>query len=123
MPIICAILSGILATFITIFYTRRLELRKEKIELIKNIVGRLSQLTEEYHGEVDLPMYLNQVYIIFNTSKETIKQLDLIKNNTGMDKNNICVNLIKSMCKDVNLKLENINDSFITSPFMVRNKG
>lgn len=111
----CSLVSGLLGAILTMFFSKRMELKRTKIRLLTLIVGKMTQLTPQYKGEVDLPIYLNQVYIIYNKSVEVIEQLDKLK--TYNNKNEVYVDLIRNMCKDVGISLERFSDDFITKPF------
>lgn len=118
ITISCSLVSGLLGAVLSMIYSKKMEIKRTKIELLTKIVGKMTQLTEQYKGEIDLPVYLNQVYIVFNNSANVIEELLKFK---ADNKTDTYVSLIRNMCKDVGLSIEVFSDSFITKPFCWKN--
>lgn len=120
ITIICALISGLIATSISIYYQNKQQNKNIKIDLLRNIIGFSYEMTEDYKSEkYDIIKYLNAVYIIFNNSKPVI---DALENYKKQSSNDNFITLIKKMCDDVGIKYKGINDSFIERPFIMRNK-
>lgn len=117
--ILTILLSSTTASLLTLFVTKRREARNIKVDLLRNIVGKMNQYTDGYTGQRDLPVYLNQVYIVFNDSAEVKKAAEELKDNLG--KNNsmdYLVRLVRAMCDDTHMKYDDLTDSFICRPFV-----
>ena len=119
LTLISSILSGVLGIFISNWYSKKRQKKQLKLDLLKNILGYSYQLT----GNVGFPpreivVYLNQIYVLFNSSNEVIDALLKYKNDTRADS---LISLIKKMCDDVKVSYNHINDSFIEAPFTPNN--
>ena len=68
---VCSILfSGLLGVFISNWFNKRQQQKNLKLDLVKNILGYSYQLVEEVERKEEFILYLNQIYVIFNSSKK-----------------------------------------------------
>ena len=118
ITIFSSIISGLLGVIISNCYYFKQQEKELKISLIKDIAGYGFQLTENYRGsQKEIVKALNQIYIIFNSSKEVIDAVETYKKTKST---NDYITLVKRMYDDVGLKYKKINDGFIESPFCGR---
>ena len=65
---------------------------------------------------------LNEVFVVFQSSPKVMRALsDYHEKVTSKQESLDClIKLFKAMCKDVNIKFEQFNDSFFLRPFNTR---
>ncbi len=81
ITIISSLISGIIATLITVNYYKRQEKRQRKFDLLSKLMYYMNVLTEpiDKNRKPKLMGYLNQAYIIFNDNLKVLNQLDAVK--------------------------------------------
>lgn len=123
VTIIAAIISGVLATAITLFVNYKTEQLKIKRALVDDVFGYRFQLTQGYHGDkTEICKALNRIPIIFNGDKNVLaaydKFYDIVTtpqlNNIGSGKiDDALVTLYKEICKAAKIEVSDWNDSRI----------
>lgn len=116
IAILSTLLSGVIATLITVNYYKRQELRQRKLDVLANIMHNLNGLVPPVNEQrkKDLTGYLNESYIVFYDNLDILNQLETMKNSMNDSK---FTKLIKLMCKDLKIDYSNVSDEFITKPF------
>lgn len=116
VTLLSSLLSGAVATLITVKYYKNQEKRQRKLDLLASIMRNINSLTpgEPDNAVRELTGYLNEAYIVFNDSEEVLQLLDSFKEG---GKNEAFKKVIKSMCRDLKIDYSKINDEFITNPF------
>lgn len=104
-----------IGVLISIYFNKKQLNKQNKVNLIKNVIGYSYQLTLNYEGSKDeIIKYLNQIFIVFNNSKQVIMYLKNYKKSFALDD---FINLLKSMCDVAGIYYNEINDSFLENPF------
>lgn len=121
IPISTAIISGLLGVIISTIYYRRYEGRKLKFETLRKIIGYRMFLLDNEINEKNKEFYgaLNEIFLVFNDNKKVIEKLEIMHKDLGDQKKLLdnLLKLIKEICKELNIKFKDLNDSFITKPF------
>lgn len=124
ITLVSAIISGILATIITLCVNHHMETKRIKRELLYDVFGYRYLLTDnsKTHGQDTslLNRALNRIPIIFNKNQKVMTAYDkFVLANDTVDKNDIFITLCKEMCIDVGINVDNWNDSKITKTIIV----
>lgn len=109
ITIIASLLSGIIATIITIIVNRRWERQRIKNNIAVELFGYRHQLLEDNDKTEELIVILNKIPIIFASNEKILVAYDKILSETG-DKNDVLVTLIKEICLEAGINCENWND-------------
>lgn len=115
IAILSALLSGIIATLITVTYYKWQELRQRKLDVLGNIMRNLNSLVSPVNEQrkKDLTGYLNESYIVFCDNLDILNQLENMKSSVDNSK---ITKLIKLMCKDLKIDYSNVSEEFVTKP-------
>lgn len=124
VSLIGAVISGALATIITLFINHKNEIKREKKAVVTEIFGYRFLLNRQ-GGAERFYAALNRVPIVFNDELEVIRAYEelhansLIKdpNERGKKMNDSLVTLLKALCKATGIKCENWNDSKVLNVF------
>lgn len=116
ITIISSLLSGIIATIITVFYYKKQEKRQRKLDLLASIMRNINALVLPIDEDKkrELTGFLNEAFIVFNDNSKVLNQLENLKENVTNEK---LVKVIKLMCQDLKIDYTNLNDEFISRPF------
>ena len=116
ITIISSLLSGIVATFITVIYYKRQERRQRKLDLLASIVRNINAITRpiDENRKTQLAGFLNEAFIVFNENSEILRQLENLKENVTNEK---LIKVVKLMCQDLKIDYTNLTDEFISKPF------
>lgn len=116
ITIISSLLSGIIATLITVNYYRIQEKRQRKLNLLSNILCNINALVEPINKENKrmLAGYLNESFVTFNDIIEIINCLENLKDDVTEVK---LTKLVKLMCNDLKIDCSKLSDEFVTKPF------
>jgi len=121
-----SILSGLLGVIISTIYYRIYENRKVKFEILRKLVGYRFHLTASNIDSLnnDFFVALNEVVIVFHNNKEVIAAIMKMHEQLGMPNRLVdnLLTLIKLIAKVLNIKVSDINDSFLESPFIPNKK-
>lgn len=119
--ILSSVFSGLLGVAISNIYHQKNEVRREKLQLISQLIGNRNDLQGQEFSEA-----LNKIFITFYKSKPVLIQLkkfhDVVSNRNRAEggANDVLLDLFKTLCKDVGIKIEPLNDNFFLMPFNVR---
>lgn len=126
ITLVGAIISGVLATIITLVINAKAEKKRRKQQLVDDIFGFKYQMTGASLNPLDincqgLTRALNRVVIVFYDDLDVLKALDdlwaaLNSDNTKIT-NDMLITLLKTMCKSAGIKCNNWNDSRFTRVF------
>lgn len=126
VTIIAALLSGLIGVIISTLSYKRYEKRKIKFDLLRDIMGYRYAITDilmnciEFNdAKIKFLSSLNQIFIVFNDSKNVISALKDYYNNKNTDN---LLTLIKAMSEDLNVNCSLVNDSFLQAPFILNIK-
>lgn len=114
-----ALFSGIVATVITLYFYYKQENKRRKLDLLENIMRTLNGIkagNEDPARHNELCGYLNSIYIAFGDNQKVLDNLTKCKMAKELQNDDL-VTLIKSMCDDLNIKRDKLNDTFITRLF------
>lgn len=114
-----ALFSGIVATSITLCFYYKQEKKRRKLDLLENIMRTLNGIKEGNEDSTrhdELCGYLNSIYIAFGDNQKVLDNLTECKKKKKLENDDL-VTLIKSMCDDLKIKRNKLNDSFITKIF------
>lgn len=116
ITIISSLLSGIIATLITVSYYKKQEKRQRKLDLLASIMRNINALVPPIEDDKKrkLTGFLNEAFIVFNDNSKVLNQLDNLKENVTNER---LVKVIKLMCQDLKIDYTNLNDEFISRPF------
>lgn len=130
ITVVSAIISGVLATAITLYVNYKSEQLKIKRDLVDDIFGYRYQMSSGYVGadKSGLNRALNRIPIVFNGSESVLRAYeelhdaattisDPITRSQKMD--DVLITLYKEMCKAAKIKVDNWNDSRIKKTFTV----
>ncbi|EMF80913.1 hypothetical protein LEP1GSC188_3150 [Leptospira weilii serovar Topaz str. LT2116] len=118
-----SLISGLIGVLISNYYFRRLEARKLKFDVLRNIVkfrffllssGTITSDNKEFFAA------LNEVFIVFHDSKEVLNCLKKLHDELQLKGRLIdnIISLIKHMTSNLDINIATLNDSFIESPFV-----
>lgn len=120
ITLVGAIISGVLATIITLVINAKAEKKRRKQQLVDDIFGFKYQMTGGISNSVDinckgLTRALNRVTIVFHDDSNVLKALDDLwiavnDKNTSIAEE-LLITLLKEMCKSAGIKCNNWNDS------------
>lgn len=130
ITLISAIISGVLATIITVVINHKMEMKKIKRGLVDDIFGYRYQLSAGYRdaNKSEITRALNRIPIVFENSEKVLKAYDdlydaattsltpEIRHQKMEDK---LITLYKEMCKASGIEVANWNDSRIKNIFNV----
>lgn len=135
VTLVAAIISGVLATIITLVVNAKSEKKRIKRELVDDLFGFRYQLgmresQSAVQGKLEIDIYafglkraLNRVPIVFSENEDVLSKYDIwynalqIADTSEREKkaNETYVDLIKAICNDVGIECSNWNDSKIMS--------
>ena len=121
ITIISSLLSGIIGVGISTWFFQRYERRKQRMEVLREIVGYRFALTNNTTAEAKAKFFsaLNQVAIVFHDQQDVIKALhDMHRELKAPDRllDNLTT-LYKEICKVLDIKFDRLNDEFFLVPF------
>lgn len=134
ITLVAAIISGILATIITISINAYLDDIKRKQDLVDDIFGFKYQLTDGDATNKDIyakgfSRAMNRVPIIFYKNKNVLEKYDKFfdtllisdKNERKIKSDEALINFLKELCKAAHIKSDNWNDSVFKRSFNTSN--
>ena len=124
ISLIGAVMSGVLATIITLYINHKNEIMREKKAVVAEIFGYRFLLNRQ-GGAEKFYASLNRVPIVFNDEEEVLQAYEelhansLIRdwNERGKKMNDSLVTLLKALCKATGIKCDNWNDSKVLNVF------
>lgn len=128
ITLVGAIISGVLATIITLVINAKAEKKRRKQQLVDDIFGYKYQMTGSTSNPLDincqgLTRALNRVTIVFHDDSDVLKALDnlwaAVKSDNTKITDDVLITLLKTMCKSAGIKCNDWNDSRFTRVFKV----
>ncbi|HLN44391.1 MAG TPA: DUF6680 family protein [Candidatus Sulfotelmatobacter sp.] len=116
-----AFLSGLAGIAISEWYHKRNERRREKFEILKQLMGNRFDLGGNAFSEA-----LNSVFIVFHDSTEVKKALmefhriSMNPSRTNTDSNQRLLELFKAMSKDLKVSTEPLTDNYFLEAYNIR---
>ena len=127
ITLVGAIISGVLATIITLVINAKAEKKRRK-QLVDDIFGYKYQMTGSTLNALDincqgLTRALNRVIIVFHDDPEVMKALDnlwlAINGENTKITDDLLITLLRAMSKSAGIKCNDWNDSRFTRVFKV----
>jgi hypothetical protein len=117
-----SLLSGAIAVVVSLFYQRRWEKRRLKLDCLRRLLGARYVLTQGQHTDTakdTLFIAINEVVAIYSDAPAVISALkalhaDLADPNKFLD--NIVI-LFRAMADDLGIDRAKLTDSFFLKPF------
>ena|SRR5699024_4001958 len=119
---ISSLFSGLIGIGISNWYHKKAERRKQKYDLLEQLMGNRYDLTGEKFTEA-----LNKVFIVFNKSDRVLKAVKLFYESVSSEyrdpdiTDQRLLELFKSMCDDLKIDTNILTDSFYLKDFNIRN--
>ena len=124
ITLVCALISGVIATIITLYINHKSEIKRQKKELAADIFGyrfliNNSERAEKFYAS------LNRIPIIFSDDNEVIIAYDnLFEKSLISDPkeryykmNEAFVSFLKAICKSMKISTSNWNDNKVLNVF------
>jgi hypothetical protein len=118
-----SLFSGIIGIVISNMYHKRSVKKKQKYDLLEQMMGNRFDLTGDKFSEA-----LNKVFIVFNDSQHVLEALKSFHESvSGKQKEPEIINqrlleLFKSMCDNLKINTRILTDSFYLKAFNIKNK-
>ena len=129
VTLISSIISGVLATAITLYVNYKNEQIKTKRGLVDDIFGYRYQLSEGYtDNKSGINKALNRIPIVFEAEEDVLKAYDKLYDVATMNleadvrtrkMEDALITLYKEMCRASGIRVANWNDSRIKNAFNV----
>jgi len=126
--LVSALLSGLLATWISIWYYRREQVRQAKIAVFQQLLGNRYVLLPAPHdpaARVAFASAVNQIAIVFHDCDPALSALRafheaIVEPSASPDlRNKRLLELFKSLAKHLNVKTEILGENFFLQAFSV----
>lgn len=122
VTIVSAIISGILGVVISNIYNNRQQKKKLKLDLVTGMLGYGWQALPNACDNGAFCYYINQIFIVFNDSKEIITAYEDFKANYNTDQRyEKYLKLLKLIMNNVGIKYNNVNDTQFLNPAVPHN--
>ena len=119
--VISSLLSGSVGVGISIWYYRQNENKRTKIQVLQQLLGNRYNLKGEKFTEA-----INQVFIVFHDCPEVLislkaffEAIGAFPRNEQIDDQRL-LDLLKSMCNEVNIDPKPLTDNFFLSAFNIK---
>lgn len=127
ISLIGTIISGVLATIVTLYINHKQELLREKRSLVADVFGYRFLINKGDERAEKFYAALNRIRIVFDENKDVVQALEelyagaMIKDPAERTKkmNDSLVTLLKNLCKAIGVKCDNWNDSKVLNVFGV----
>lgn len=119
LTILAALGSGLITFIIsTCFYVRH-EYRKEKLTVLKEIMGNRHGLTPAGNADANGRFFqaLNTAFAVFHDSKPVVEALQDFKRHKNRTSDNV-TQLIRRMSEDLKIDTSYLDDDFFDEPFV-----
>lgn len=125
-----ALLSGLLATWVSIWYQKRSESRQVKLRVLQQLLGSrgaAATIPSSHQQADDFEQALNQISVVFHDSPTVVQALGRYWEATVGAQNDLTlrrlVELFKAMYKDLGIPSDSLGDDFFLRPFRLQNRG
>jgi hypothetical protein len=118
LTILAALVSGLITFFVSTWFYVRHERRKEKLLILREIMGNRHGLVPDGNTEAKARFFqaLNSAFAVFHKSKSVVKALQDFKTHKNRSADNV-TQLIRRMSEDLNIDTSYLDDSFFDEPF------
>lgn len=118
VTILTALLSGLLTLFISTYFYVRHEQRKEKLSVLKELMGNRHGLTPAGNAEAKARFFqtLNAAFAVFHDSKPVVEALQDFKKHKNRASDNV-TQLLRCMSRDLKIDTSYLEDDFFDEPF------
>jgi hypothetical protein len=118
--LISALLSGLIGVGISTWYHQRNEIKRIKLHVLQQLLGNRNDIQGQPFAEA-----LNQVIVVFHDSKDVLKAWGAFFEAVAHHETNDLIfskllDLFKAMCRDLNIKTEQLTDDFFLRAYNVR---
>lgn len=127
LTIVASLISGIIGVIMTLAWQRRSEIRRQKIEVLRELSGYRFTLIDHGTGvqPADKARFqgaLNQIFIIYADDEAVMRTLgefhaSVVSKQAGAIINDHLVKLFKAMANSAKVDISQLNDSFFLTPF------
>lgn len=117
LVIISSLFSGILGLVISNLYHYKMEKYRMKLSILTKLMGNRHERNSKEYLEA-----LNSIFIYFNSNKKILDVLNGMHDNLSNQDDKL-LSLVKLMCRDLRVNIDNFNDSFITGYFIAVQKN
>ncbi len=122
--IVSSLFSGVIGIVISNLYHKRSVKRKQKYDLLEQMMGNRFDLTGDKFSEA-----LNKVFIVFNDSQQVLKALKSFHESVSSQQkepeiiDQRLLELFKSMCDNLKIDTSILTDSFYLKAFNIKSKN
>lgn len=122
--IVSSLFSGVIGIVISNLYHKRSVNRKQKYDLLEQMMGNRFDLTGDKFSEA-----LNKVFIVFNDSQQVLKALKSFHESVSSQQkepeiiDQRLLELFKSMCDNLKIDTSILTDSFYLKAFNIKSKN
>lgn len=117
--IISSLISGIIGVLISIYYHKRAESRRMKLEVLRNFVGYRFDLRGDKFTKT-----LNEIFIVFQDSRDVLEKLnnfhEVIITDQKVLANDKLHKLFKAMCGDIKINTSKYDESTFLKAFNIK---
>ncbi len=119
LVIFSSIISGLLGVFVSNYYQKQYERKRDKVKLIEDLLGNRNDLTS-----LEFSLALNKIFIVFFDSQSVMNSLKnfhectLSSNQSEQLANEKLLQLFKALTDDVGIRTK-FTDNFYLQPFNV----
>ena len=115
--ILASLLSGLVTFFISTCFYIRYERKKEKLFVLKEIMGNRHGLTPAGNADAKARFFqaLNASFTVFHDSKQVIEALHDFKRHKKRAPANV-TRLIRRMCENLKIDTSRLEDNFFDEP-------
>jgi hypothetical protein len=119
ITILAALLSGLVTFFVSTYFYVRHEGRKEKLSVLKEIMGNRHGLTPAGNADAKARFFqaLNAAFAVFHDSKQVVQALQDFKKYKNRAPDNV-TQLIRCMSHDLKINTSYLDDDFFDEPFI-----
>lgn len=135
ITVVSSLMSGLIATIITLIVTTILQKKNDKLQYKKQIfqeqIYSRGDITNSQSSTGVFEKAINQVFIAHNDSPDVLKcfenfrQMLFQQSRTSVDNQLIIdalISLLKEMAVDIHINYNFANDDLFTSPLIIRKK-
>ncbi len=117
--ILASLLSGLVTFFISTYFYIRHERRKEKLFVLKEIMGNRHGLTLDGNADAKARFFqaLNASFAVFHDSKQVVEALQNFKRHKNRAPANV-TQLIRRMSENLKIDTSYLEDNFFEEPFI-----
>lgn len=132
ISIVTSLLSGFIATMVTLVVTNKLQKKRESLEykriLFQNMIAFRGDLVAGSRPTGNFSVAINQVFIAYNDCPEVLAAFEAFRklaNKKGRTRQendetiSLLITLLKAMAKEINIDYSFCNDDLFTTPVII----